>query len=353
MPDVEPFDQCFEVRPQFYRVRRAEPRHQAQQCHRLHAALTQILQRQHAETFAQRLALRTRQQRMMGKFRNTAAQRLHDLDLGGRVGHMVGAAHDMGHPHLGVVHNRCERVEDLPVAADQYRVADTGSIDGDVAQDTVAPLDPLLIQLEPPDPGTALGAQGILFGVGQLQRRPVIDRRAPHVQLLLALEVQFRRRLERLVEASHAAQLLCGFPVPVQPLGLALHPIPMQAEPVEITLDPVDVFFLGPFWIGVVDPQDEGPARFPRDHPVHQCGAQVAHVDPPCRGRRETGDDMIGGLVGHGSTPVAPEVSQGRVFVQRASRLQEFRTTPAQPDSHRKRGARKPDPSNIQVLCKV
>ena len=45
-----------------------------------------------------------------------------------------------------------------------------------------------------------LGAIGLFLIFGQVQPRAVIDRRPAHVHLLLALEVQFGRRVETLVE---------------------------------------------------------------------------------------------------------------------------------------------------------
>ncbi len=123
----------------------------------------------------------------------------------------------MGHAHLGVIDDRGQRVQYLPIAADQHRITDRCRIDRDIAQDAIEPFDTLMIQPEPPHPGPALGAQSIALGLGQIQRGAVIDRRFAHVQLFLALEIQFHRRLERLVKPLAGAQFIRRRRIAVQP----------------------------------------------------------------------------------------------------------------------------------------
>jgi hypothetical protein len=79
--------------------------------------------------------------------------------------------------------------------------------------------------------------------------------------LLLALEVQLGRRLERLVEPALLAQLVRRRGVAVQPLRLPLQPVPRDAQPLQILLDRVGVFLLRPLRVGVVETQDEGAPR--------------------------------------------------------------------------------------------
>ena len=227
---------------------------------------------------------------MVRKGRNSAAKRLHDLDLCRRVGHMVGPAHDIGHAHFRVIDHGRQSIQNLPVAADQHGVGDRCRIDRDIAQDTVFPLDPFLIQLEAPHAGAAFVAQLGFFRIRQVQRGAVIDRRLAHVELFLALEVQLGRGFPGFIEPPDLAQLVRGGVVFVQPFGLTLNAVPMQAEPCQVFFQTVDVFFLAAHRIGVVDPQDELSAVLAGDQIVHQRRAQVAYVDIAGRGRGEAGD---------------------------------------------------------------
>jgi hypothetical protein len=65
MRQVEPLGQLVDRRPQLHRVRRAEPRHQRQERHRLDAARAQVAERERAEALGQRLALRAGQERVV------------------------------------------------------------------------------------------------------------------------------------------------------------------------------------------------------------------------------------------------------------------------------------------------
>ena len=65
--DIETLDQRVHVSSQLNGVSGTQPRHQRQQCHRFDALFAQIAQRQCAKTLRKRLALRTRQQRMMSE----------------------------------------------------------------------------------------------------------------------------------------------------------------------------------------------------------------------------------------------------------------------------------------------
>ena len=286
---IEPVDQLAHIRLQFHRIRRPKTCHQAQQRHRLHPPLPHLAQAERAKAFGQGFPLRPGQQGMMGKLRGLAAQRFDDLNLRRRIGDMVRPAHHMGHTHLRIIHNRGERVKNLPIRLDQHRVADAGRIDGNVAQNAICPFNPRMIQLEPPDPLPALRAQRLPLRVAQRKRSTVINRRAPHIQLLLALQIQLHRRFKRLIEAINAAQMIrcCG--VAIKPRGLPLDPVPMQAQPGQIFPDPLDIFFLGALRIGVVNAQDEFAPRLPGNQEVHQGGAQVSDMNMAGWRRSETG----------------------------------------------------------------
>ena len=101
-----------------------------------------------------------------------------------------------------------------------------------------------MLQLKAPDAVSTLGFQSGLLAVGEVQGGAVINRWSPHTQKFLALEVQFRGRLPRLVEPPHSAQLIRSLRITAQPFGLALHPVPGQTEPRQVLLDRVGVFLL-------------------------------------------------------------------------------------------------------------
>ena len=52
---------------------------------------------------------------------------------------------------------------------------------------------------------------------------------------------------------------------------------------------------------GIVDAQDEGAARLPRDQPVQKCGTQIADMDETGWRRRESGDGHGDLLIGSAS----------------------------------------------------
>ena len=241
--DVEAVDQILHRMGQLHRLRRAKPRHQRQQRHRLHPLRAQIAQRQRAKTLGQRLALRAGQQRMVRKGGRRAAHRLHDLDLGGGIGHMIRAAHDAGHAHVDVIDRRGKGIQHLPVGPDQHRVRHAGGIDGDRAKDAVGPFDPRLVQQKAPV-AAAVFAQAGLVSLGQRQRRAVIDRGLVHVQLLLALQVQLDGGFEAFIEPPVGAQLIGGLGIAVHPQRLLFDPVPGQAQPLQVFHDPVGIFLL-------------------------------------------------------------------------------------------------------------
>ena len=235
---------------------------------------------------------------MVRKVGHRAAQRLDDLDLGRGIGHVIGPAHDVGDPHFHIIDGRCESIKDLPVALDQHRVTDGRCINGNIADDPVTPFDPLQIELEPPVSLPPFGAVRVFLGLGQVKGRAVINRRFAHVQLLLALEVKFGRRLKAFVQTAHLDQAFLGRSIAVKAQRLPFHPVPRDTQPAQIVLQTFDIFFLGPFRVGVVDPQNEGAAVLARDRIVEQGGAQVPDMDPAGGRRGKSGG-------GHGSSPVA------------------------------------------------
>ena len=296
-------------RQQFHRLRRPQTRHHRHQCLGCDACLAQVFDGQGSQTLRQFLALCAGQQAVMGKTRDRAAHGLDDLDLGGGVGHMVRAAHNVGDAHIDIIDRGREGIQHLTIRPDQHRVRHRGRVDGNRAQNPVLPLDPVLIQQEAPIALAPLGAQTGLVVIRQMQPGAVINRGLAHVQLLLALQVQLARRFKDLIQLALAAQILRRFGIAVQPLRLLFDAVPADPQPFQIAADPVHIFLLRAVPVGIVKAQDESAAGLARDQIVEQRRAQVADMDMPRgRGRKAGG--------GHGCVPLDPlPLSHGGDFV--------------------------------------
>ena len=204
---------------------------------------------------------------------------------------MIGAAHHVGHAHLGVVHHRGQRVEHRPILADQHRVRHRPRRHMLRPQDAVVPGDFPILQPEPPMRLAPLGLQRRARGGVQRQRRAVIDRRAALKPLGATAEVKLRRRLVAGIKPPRRAQRVGARGVAVEPVALARLAIPSQPHPGQIAPDRLSEALLAAPGVGVVQPQDEASAAAQRQQRVEQRGAQVAHVQQAGRRGRETGDD--------------------------------------------------------------
>src|SRR5205823_3007970 len=85
--------------------------------------------------------------------------------------------------------------------------------------------------------------------------------------------------------------------LPVGPPGTAhVRPlVPREPEPAQIAEDDRLVLGGAPLLIGVLDPEDEGPARLPRPEPVEERGPDAADVEVAGRGGGEAEAGLPGG----------------------------------------------------------
>src|SRR3546814_17786975 len=72
---------------------------------------------------------------------------------------------------------------------------------------------------------------------------------------------------------------------------LPLLAIDIETEPREISANRIDIFFLRPLKVGVVDPQQEPPAMLPRPQPIVERGANIADMQGAGRRGSEAGND--------------------------------------------------------------
>ena len=79
--------------------------------------------------------------------------------------------------------------------------------------------------------------------------------------------------------APTAAQLLEFAFVEGEALRLAHRGVRLEAEPVQIGRDRLDIFLAAPLQVGVVDPQQEPPTLFQREQRIVERGADVADVE--------------------------------------------------------------------------
>src|SRR5438093_653566 len=103
-------------------------------------------------------------------------------------------------------------------------------------------------------------------------------------------------RAVAVVGAARGAQSLGVVTVDRKPLGLAVarrrRPLaPVEAEPLEGLEDRGDVLVGRARTVGVLDPEDEGPAVVARVEPVEQRGARAPDVEVSRRARREAHTD--------------------------------------------------------------
>src|SRR5690606_24491879 len=64
--------------------------------------------------------------------------------------------------------------------------------------------------------------------------------------------------------------------------------VPVKAEPAQIGLDPGGEFRRRTFLVRIIEAEDKGAIMLPREQPVDERDADIAHVKPPRRARRKT-----------------------------------------------------------------
>ncbi len=138
----------------------------------------------------------------MGEGRRPGAKGEEELDLGGRVGHVIVAADDVADREVDVVDHRRQGVEIAAVGADQDRIALACLVDMLGAAHQVDPGDGLALEQEAPVRPAALALEAGALGRRQRQRGPVIDRRLAALQLALALQRQLLRGLVAGIEPA-------------------------------------------------------------------------------------------------------------------------------------------------------
>jgi len=192
--------QLLDIDNRFHRIAGTDPGEQGDDRLRFDAFLAKAADAKRTKPLRQ-LAFGADQQRFMCKFGRLRAQRVEHLDLHRSIGDMILAAHDMGDPHVDIVDRRGQHIEPAAVFPPDDGIGEQRRVKMLLAPYPVGPGDRCgVIQLEAPVRPAPLFFQLGFLGVGQLQRRPVIDGR-------LALEVQFLRRFISRIDPARGLQL--------------------------------------------------------------------------------------------------------------------------------------------------
>ncbi len=215
------------------------------------------------------LAVRAVEERQVGVARDLLAERLQDEDLLRGVGEVVVAADHVGDPHVGVVDGDREVVEDGTVRAGDHGVVLESVLEADLAADRVGDDGLPLVRDAQADRGVR--------GVGGLSPVALIGAR-------LAEGLDVSARCGVAVGVARLEQLRQPFGVALGPLVLADRAlVPVELEPAQRVEDLGDVLVGGPLAVGVLDPQDELPARAPGREPVVERRPRAADVQRACR----------------------------------------------------------------------
>src|SRR5262245_6986758 len=86
----------------------------------------------------------------MCEFRYAPFEPFENLDLDGRVHHVILATYDMGDGEIYVVDHRGKSVEITSIPANQQRIRQCGRVDMLWSADQVVPSDHAMSQFEPP-----------------------------------------------------------------------------------------------------------------------------------------------------------------------------------------------------------
>ncbi len=182
--------------------------------------------------------------------RQVGAERAEDVDLGGRVRHVVIAPDHVCDPVGDVVDRAGEVVGRAPVGADDHRVGEV-----------------LVRELDP-------AAHRVVPGDRPLVRHPEADRAL--VEVCLALGDQPLAEYARIV---HPVELEADRTVPV------------DAEPAQRLLDLLDRLLDLAARVRVLDPQQAFAPLLAREEPVEEEGPHASDVQESGRARRHADSD--------------------------------------------------------------
>ena len=199
---------------------------------------------------------------------------------------MVGATDHRGDGEVDVVHHRGQAVEIAAVGADQHGIALARLVD------MLGPRTRSVQALRPPESlkrqwGRLALASRRARSPAEGERGAVVDRRRAALELELALEGEFLRRLVAGIEPPARLQPLGRLGIALQAIRLARHLVPGKAQPAEIRLDALGEGGGRALAIRIVEAQQEPAAGALGIKPVGERDIGIAGMEPARRARRE------------------------------------------------------------------
>ena len=216
----------------------------------------------------------------MGKHRQAGAQRLVEQNLLGRVRNMIGAADDVGDPHIHVVGDHAQVVGGTAIGAQQHEVFQFGvgelySAENGVVEKRAARLGHGKADGRGLSCSPAAGA----FFARNLAAGSFVAWRAACGGCSRAALLQFFLGAKAIIGVSGGYEFRRILAVHFDALSLMVGAfIPVEAEPAHALQNALDHFRGGALEIGVFNAQDQGPAIVPGEQPVEQRRAGSAHV---------------------------------------------------------------------------
>ena len=306
--EVERLDKAIPFRDRFDRQGCSETSKQGDQRIRFDPAFAKSVASERSQPLRQ-LALAPHQQGLVREIRHHGSTFMlrsnkcgKHLNLNGSIGYVILSAQDVGHAHFEIVHRAWQHIEPGPVGAADHRIGELRGVEFLFPAHPVFPHDRrVVVELEAPVRCDPFGFLRCTILLAQCQGAAVVDRRQSAPELDLALQFEFLRRLVAGIDPRRFPQAFERRLVMRQPLGLALFAIGTKAQPGQIVPDRLHIFLAAAVRVGIVDPQQEPPARLARQHPVMQRGADIADMEAPGRGRGEAGHGHRSGgwRVGH------------------------------------------------------
>src|SRR3989449_621517 len=305
--DVEELDQLLPREDLLVPVGPAEPGQVVDHGVGRNAGVAERLDGGRAVALGEPAPVRPQDHRHVRHLGDRVAERLVAEDLLRRVRQVVVAANHVRDPHRDVVHDDAEVVRGRAVRADEDPVVEPTVVERDRAVDQV--VHDRRARVRDPE-AERPGIQAAVAAPPRVAESLLARLGGP------PLALQELGRAVAVVGAARGAQSLGVVTVDRKPLGLAVarrrRPlVPVEAEPLEGLEDRGDVLVGRARTVGVLDPEDEGPAVVARVEPVEQRGARAPDVEVSRRARLEAHTDgaahvrttVNGALTTSGSRP--------------------------------------------------
>ena len=232
----------------------------------------------------------------VAKLGQRRTERTEDVDLAGRVVHMVVAADDVRDAHVEIVDHHAEVVRRHAVGSQEHEVVELAvrELDGSLHQ--VVPGDAALFRRAKAHhrlPARRRHEAARFRALGP--PASVVLRLLAARRLLLAQRFELLARHVVVISVAGADQLVGHLPVACEALHLEERAlVPVDAEPTQAVDDRLDRSLRRALEIRVLDAQDELPAVMARVGPREKRGARAADMQIAGWARREPGANSHG-----------------------------------------------------------